>query len=76
LEALGHLLDRGRSAYGPLELPRLPIIDKGNAIEHGRDSAQRVHMDTALRLRKFQGHASYLPMAVPLKRVVSDGVCS
>src|SRR5437588_15617 len=29
-------------------------------------------MDTALRLRKFQGHASYLRMAVPPKRVYAS----
>ena len=64
LEALGHRLDGGRSADGPLELPPFLIVEKGNAIEHGRDSAHQVHMDTALRLRKFQGHASYPLMAV------------
>jgi hypothetical protein len=33
------------------------------------DSAHQVDIDTALRLGKFQGHASYLLMAVPPKRV-------
>ena len=69
LVALGHVLDGGGSADGPLELPPLLIIDKGNAVEHGGDSADQAHIDTALRLGKFQGHASYLLMAVTPKRV-------
>ncbi len=48
LGALGHLLDGGRSADGPLKLSPFLIIDKGNAIEHGCDSAHQVHMDPAL----------------------------